>query len=60
MDCLDLLELLETEDHLEISRRSLDHQDLRGKKETRVCLELMVLTESVGKEERLENRANVV
>jgi len=60
VDCLDLLELLETGDHLEISRRSLDLQDLRGKKETRVCLELMALMGSVGKEASLENRANVV
>lgn len=60
MDCLDLLELPETGDHLEISRRSLDHQDRRAKKETRVCLELMALMESVGKEESLEIRANVV
>lgn len=33
-DCLDLQDLLETEDHLEISRRLLDHPDLQDRKET--------------------------
>lgn len=33
-DSLDLQDLLETEDHLEISRRLLDHLDLQDRKET--------------------------
>jgi len=59
-DCLDLQELLETEDHLEISPRSLDHQALRDRKEILVCLESMVLMENVGKEARQENRVKEV
>lgn len=40
-DCLDLQDLLETGDHLEISHRSSDHQDLRDRRETLAFRELM-------------------
>lgn len=33
-DCLDLQDLLETEDHLEISLRLLDHPDLQDRRGT--------------------------